>query len=278
MKRLSVVAFHSTHSRFTISLNHRIMSLGDRMSLGKRIRSKRQALGLSQQALAQQLNVSNKTVSKWENDTHVPDLEILTKLANCFGCSLDELIEGKVPLTQLEAILSIEKFILSIIPKIKKVNVLFLILISVYLGFYALGFTLDNCQIRYQVKTMSIGFMVLIGLIAFFYNKRHWVTIKRYRLLRLIEFYEHQPILSLPLDTRWVTFQVNDFTLKSIGLTVRYDQALFEKIDVTDHWYGYRLYGYFKVSSTFYVVPLDQKSYPRFKYKMMESEGIKYNG
>lgn len=278
MMRLSVIAFHSTHSRFTISLNRRIMSLGDLMSLGKRIRAKRQALGLSQQALAQQLNVSNKTVSKWENDTHVPDLEMLTKLANCFGCSLDELIEGKMPLTQLETILSFKDFIYVITVKIKKVNLLFSILIMVYLSFYLLGYTLDNCEIRYQVKTMSIGFLVLIGLIGFFYNKRHWVTIKRYRLLRLIQSYDDHPILSLPLDTRWVSFQTNNFTLKSFGLTVRYDQVLFDKIDVTDHWYGYRLYGYLKVSSKLYVIPLDQKSYPLFKYKKIESEGIQKNG
>lgn len=276
MKRLSVVAFLSTHSRFTISLNHRIMILGDLMSLGSRIRTKRKALGLSQQALAQQLNISHKTLSKWENDTHVPDLDMITKLAIYFGVTLDELIDGKVPKTQLETIQSDADFIETLILKIKKVNVLILILIFVYGFFYVFGTTLENCQIRYQVMTISLWLLILNGLVGFFYNKRHWLIIQRYRLLKLIQHYENSPRLVVPLDSKWLTFQQDTFTIKSRDVTLRYDQVKFQKIDLTYHWFGYRVYLYFKHESELFVLPLDQKSYPLFKYKINESEGYKH--
>ncbi len=53
--------------------------------------------GLSQDTLAEQLGVSRQSVSKWENDASVPDLEKLVKLSGVFGVSLDELVKGEVP-------------------------------------------------------------------------------------------------------------------------------------------------------------------------------------
>lgn len=268
MKRLSAVAFLSTHSRFTISLNHSIMILGDHMSLGSRIRTKRKALGLSQQVLAQQLNISHKTLSKWENDTHVPDLDMITILSLYFGCALDEFIEGKVPKNQLETIQSDADFIETIILKIKKVNVLILVLIFVYGFFYMFGTTLENCQIRYQVMTISLWLLILIGLVGFFYNKSHWLTIQRYRLLKLIKQFENSPILPVPFDSKWIAFHVDGFTVKSRGVTLRYDQVNLQRIDVTYHWFSYRVCLYLKHESELFVLPLDQKSYPLFKYKI----------
>ena len=52
----------------------------------------RQKLGLTQKQLAQQLDYTEKTVSKWENGNGLPTLEMLVKLAELFGISLDELV------------------------------------------------------------------------------------------------------------------------------------------------------------------------------------------
>ncbi|MFR5405455.1 MAG: helix-turn-helix domain-containing protein [Oscillibacter sp.] len=43
------------------------------------------------------MGVSRQSVSKWENDASVPDLEKLVKLSGVFGVSLDELVKGEVP-------------------------------------------------------------------------------------------------------------------------------------------------------------------------------------
>ena len=55
------------------------------MTLGARISALRTARGLSQSQLAEALEVSRQSVSKWETDASVPDLDRLVKLAELFG-------------------------------------------------------------------------------------------------------------------------------------------------------------------------------------------------
>lgn len=62
------------------------------MSIGKRIYEHRTSNTLSQEELAERLGVSRQSVSKWETDTAVPDLDKLIKLADMFHVTLDELV------------------------------------------------------------------------------------------------------------------------------------------------------------------------------------------
>ncbi len=61
------------------------------MNLGERIYQLRNEKNLSQGDLADKLDVSRQSVSKWENNTAVPDLDKLIKLCDIFEISLDEL-------------------------------------------------------------------------------------------------------------------------------------------------------------------------------------------
>lgn len=61
---------------------------------GERIRELRKQLGLSQEDLADRLNVSRQAVSKWETGLTNPDTENLILLANLFEISVDELIKN----------------------------------------------------------------------------------------------------------------------------------------------------------------------------------------
>lgn len=63
--------------------------------MGQRIVRLRTQAGLSQDALAEQLGVSRQSVSKWETDGSVPDLDRLVKLSKVFGVTLDELVKGE---------------------------------------------------------------------------------------------------------------------------------------------------------------------------------------
>lgn len=62
------------------------------MSLGERICRLRTAKKLSQGDLAEALEVSRQSISKWETNGSVPELDKLVKLSELFGVSLDELI------------------------------------------------------------------------------------------------------------------------------------------------------------------------------------------
>ncbi len=62
------------------------------MNLGKIIAERRKAMGLTQQALAEKLNISFQAVSKWENGTSCPDVTFLPELAAMLNLSIDSLL------------------------------------------------------------------------------------------------------------------------------------------------------------------------------------------
>ena len=66
------------------------------MNLGERIYRFRTEKNLSQGDLADRLEVSRQSISKWENNNAVPDLEKIIKLSEIFEVSLDELVKGEV--------------------------------------------------------------------------------------------------------------------------------------------------------------------------------------
>lgn len=67
------------------------------MSLGERIRLLRTGRNLSQNDLAEALGVSRQSISKWETDGAVPELDKLVGMSQLFEVSLDALIKGTDP-------------------------------------------------------------------------------------------------------------------------------------------------------------------------------------
>ena len=65
------------------------------MSLGTTISRLRAEKKLSQGDLADALGVSRQSISKWETDASVPELDKLIKLSQLFGVTLDELVTGE---------------------------------------------------------------------------------------------------------------------------------------------------------------------------------------
>lgn len=63
------------------------------VKLGKKIRQLRKGKNISQEVLAQFLGVSFQAVSKWENDTAMPDVALIPVIASFFGVSTDELFD-----------------------------------------------------------------------------------------------------------------------------------------------------------------------------------------
>lgn len=61
-------------------------------SIGKQIKTLRLKHHMTQQELADQLHVTNKTISKWETSRNLPDIEMIGEIAKLFHISVDELI------------------------------------------------------------------------------------------------------------------------------------------------------------------------------------------
>jgi len=64
-------------------------------NIGKFIAALRKEKKLTQEQLAEKLGVNNRSVSRWENGTCMPDYAVLPMLANELGVSAAELVEGK---------------------------------------------------------------------------------------------------------------------------------------------------------------------------------------
>ncbi|WP_333860689.1 helix-turn-helix domain-containing protein [Clostridium sp.] len=62
------------------------------MKLSEKLRELRKVSKLSQEQLAQKLNVTNQAVSRWELGKNYPDILNLVKLCDIYNISLDELI------------------------------------------------------------------------------------------------------------------------------------------------------------------------------------------
>ena len=61
------------------------------MELGNKIKSLRLQRGVTQEALAKELNVSPQAVSKWEREAALPDVQLLPAISAYFGVTIDEL-------------------------------------------------------------------------------------------------------------------------------------------------------------------------------------------
>ncbi len=68
----------------------------DSIKIGKLIFSLRTERQLTQQQLAESLNISDKTVSKWERGIGCPDVSLLPKLSSFFGISLENFLSGEL--------------------------------------------------------------------------------------------------------------------------------------------------------------------------------------
>jgi len=64
-------------------------------TIGQFIAALRKANGLTQQDVADRLNVSNKAVSRWERDECAPDISLIPPLAELLGVTCDELLKGQ---------------------------------------------------------------------------------------------------------------------------------------------------------------------------------------
>lgn len=62
------------------------------MSIGKKLYDARKSAGLSQEEVAEKLNVARQTISKWELDETIPDLKQGEVLSKIYGKELSELI------------------------------------------------------------------------------------------------------------------------------------------------------------------------------------------
>lgn len=116
----------------------------DKKSMGTFLTDLRKEKGLTQQEVADNLNVSNKTVSKWERDEGYPEITMLTEIAKFYEITTDELLQGgrkerealSVETTALQNENLVFQKIKSILLVVNSVNVFSFILFFMFCSFW----------------------------------------------------------------------------------------------------------------------------------------------
>ncbi len=67
----------------------------NQLTIGKYIAQKRKEKNLTQMQLAERLNISNKTISKWENGNCMPDYSVIEGLCHELSITIAELMDGE---------------------------------------------------------------------------------------------------------------------------------------------------------------------------------------
>jgi len=86
-------------------------------NIGEFITRKRKELGYTQQNIAESLNISTQAVSKWESGKSLPDIQLLTSIADLLNTSVDTILGyTHLPFTHYEEKYSDEKYYWGIVP------------------------------------------------------------------------------------------------------------------------------------------------------------------
>jgi transcriptional regulator with XRE-family HTH domain len=69
--------------------------------IGKLISTLRKEKALTQKQIADRMNISDKTVSKWERGLGCPDVSLLPELSHILGVNIEEILSGKIELNEI---------------------------------------------------------------------------------------------------------------------------------------------------------------------------------
>jgi len=116
--------------------------------IGNRILELRKLKNLSQEQLAEKMDVTRQTISKWELGETAPDLEQSKKLSKIFEISLDDLTNNEIKNVILEKVNNTEKLTKNII------NILKIIFLSIMIMIVILLFTVF-CRDYFDVQPVE---------------------------------------------------------------------------------------------------------------------------
>ena len=161
----------------------------NQIKIGEFIKELRKEKGLTQEQLAEKLNVSRRTVSRWETGNNLPDLDVLIEMADYYEVDLRELIDGERNSEKMneelkETVLKVAEYSNSEREsKRKKLNKCFIIggicflLVILNHQFGVLAMIFNN-----PIDDFVAGALTSLGILfefVAFYNNNHEVSLKQ---------------------------------------------------------------------------------------------------
>ena len=145
------------------------------MNIGEQIKTKRTAIGMTQQDLADRLNVSRSAISNWETNKNYPDLQTIVQISEELDVSLDTLLKGDADVVEKIANDTNENKKLRLRTKklIGVIAVLAVFLLAVFYLFFVWSGEISKPD---QVKEMKIenNLLYIEVEIPGYYGQRNW--------------------------------------------------------------------------------------------------------
>lgn len=144
-------------------------------TLGQFIATLRKEKNLTQSKLGELLSVSDKTISRWENDLALPDMEMMIKLSEVFDVSLVELTNGKKSerkseendtKEEIKKISKLDKHINKIL-----IATIFIILIDIIIIFFVYFYNNYNKYSVYTIRSIDTEYQI-VGNVVEIPNKK----------------------------------------------------------------------------------------------------------
>lgn len=185
------------------------------MDLSEKIKEIRKKFGLTQEELAEKLNVSRQAVAKWEMGNGVPDTENLKSISRLFGTSIDSLLDNEtdIPLMILHQEINLKD-------NGKGINEQYINLLNKNFDeswkIYILTFDNKAFGVEDIVDTLTFG-LSSIGNIISAFKSTHYLVVKDNHKLFVTITKNSMDIKSLNSNTNIKKFNLENKTYYNIG-------------------------------------------------------------
>lgn len=164
----------------------------DQKKIGGFLKELRKEKGITQEQLAELTGVSNRSVSRWETGTNLPDLDILIQLADYYNVELREILDGERKDVQMdketrETVLKAadysnkEKMNFS-----RKIGYFFIAGLAAAAGYMILLFTDASGELFDFLSGLCFGIMTGVLILGVLYNSRYMAKLRTFKL-RLLD-------------------------------------------------------------------------------------------
>ena len=160
----------------------------DQKKIGTFLKELRKEKNLTQEALAEILGVTNRSISRWENGVNMPDFDLVIEIANYYDISIEEILDGERKNEMIDK--KTEQMLLKVADYeseekqrfSNRICGLFIAAILAFILYSVLNFTgLDTKGGYEQIATYAIGIVFGALLVGALYTSGYMAKIKAFK-------------------------------------------------------------------------------------------------
>lgn len=160
----------------------------DQQKIGRFLKALRKEKCLTQEALAERLGVTSRSVSRWETGSNLPDLSLLIEIADLYEVELREILDGER--IQKEMNKEIEETARKVADYTgmekerltRRMHYLFVFAVLCFIAYMGLdAFGLAEAGVTEKIADIALGFVFGMLLVGALFTSRFYPKIKQFK-------------------------------------------------------------------------------------------------